>query len=174
MATRAWLLMAAAAALVAGCVALPEESGRPGAAASPSAPPGTTPQATVVPPTTAPTTAAQPSPLGTSTPGATTATTPPATAAGTRPPRVRYGHADDYSWLAGQYIQEGQCHMVIYDLAGADPYGGRTFVAFSGSTVPRSGQFVTVYGNFIPSDRALYPNCPESTYLVTKTEIVGP
>ncbi|MDQ6695389.1 MAG: hypothetical protein M3014_13400 [Chloroflexota bacterium] len=101
--------------------------------------------------------------------------TPAASATPTGQPATypQYGHASDYSWLAGQLSQEGSCWVVTYvsplvDIP-ADQYQNRLALspgtAWSASAL-KSGEWVVAQGKPEPGT-ANMAGCPAHGYTVT-------
>jgi hypothetical protein len=106
-----------------------------------------------------------------------TARPPEATPA---PPAVKpelYDHAPDYSWIAGQVRQEGDCWIVAYvsplTLGAPDEYNNQLTLLGGGGWNPAdfsSGAWVIAYGQpQAGSDPA--PGCAAHGYMVTRVEL---
>jgi hypothetical protein len=145
------MIVVIASLVLAGCVTPGEGPVSPGAPAMTAAP------ATLTP-----------APLPTAT--ATLVNTPAGTPGSTAVPGV-YGYAPDYTWLSGLYTVDGPCQRLVYDPAGADQYGGATYVTWGVEPVPAGNTFVTIKGGFIPSDRPEITGCPASTYLASAVTV---
>jgi hypothetical protein len=81
---------------------------------------------------------------------------------------VPYGHADDYSWLAGYYNVtriQGGCAYIVYNPAGDDRYRGSVHVAPLAGVA--SGTWVLVYGRIETGPAEM---CPGQAYTVERVE----
>jgi hypothetical protein len=83
-----------------------------------------------------------------------------------------YGHADDYSWLAGQYqitrVQGGCAYITFDPQPGAAPQGGKFVVA--GKAEPAGdGSWVILYGKPNPTDPK--ETCPGASYWADRLEL---
>jgi hypothetical protein len=84
-------------------------------------------------------------------------------------PIPHYAHADDYSWIAGNYQVtgiQGGCAYLTYDARGGDAYGGRVVISGELPGV-KSGDWVLVYGRL---GSEVSEACPGQPYTVDRVE----
>jgi hypothetical protein len=80
-----------------------------------------------------------------------------------------YGHADDYSWLAGQYTVtriQGGCAFLTYDPNGNDQYNGQVSVSGDLSAF-NSGDWIILIGAINTGPHEM---CPAQSYTVERAE----
>jgi hypothetical protein len=82
-----------------------------------------------------------------------------------------YGHADDYSWVAGQYQKtriQGGCIFIIFDPQAGAPQGGR-FVIGGNAQPAADGSWVILYGKLNTTEPK--EMCPGTSYWADRLEL---
>ena len=83
-----------------------------------------------------------------------------------------YGHAPDYTWIAGKFepsLTGGACSYVIFSAMAHAPWGGRIAIEAHEGMLSgiAGGEMVVVHGDF---DRALHARCGAVAYAARRIE----